>query len=284
MLTLQFVSVMEIRWWGDSILGSRSPLILSFIAPSAPTAWHLAGKAPLLRYDFRVQQRRIVSHFSTVALRKAQLPSSIAENSDFDDQPSISRQHNPPSTSTADTLEDIDSSATIDSLLNRTIRDSKSRTARQDSASDVREAFRASRAEVQTRESRQPGDLASMMDIPSAPGTSVSQSDTDRKALQDLQELRQFNLRNKRTIRSRPTVGRTVELDPARGMDFGRALRQLNILCATNKVRADLMRQRFHERPGTKRKRLKSERWRKLFQQSFRATVGRVKEMRRKGW
>ena len=88
----------------------------------------------------------------------------------------------------------------------------------------------------------------------------------------------------KRTVRSSPAVGRTIEVIPDKGVDFGRALRNLGIACAANKVRADQMRQRFHERPGVKRKRLKSERWRRMFKESFKATVERVREMRRKGW
>jgi ribosomal protein S21 len=94
----------------------------------------------------------------------------------------------------------------------------------------------------------------------------------------------QHAMRAKRTIRSRPTVGRTIEVNPEKGGDFGRALRGLSILCAVNKIKQDKQRQRFHERPGLKRKRLKSERWRRLFKQSFKAAISRVREMKRKGW
>ncbi|KAK4499566.1 hypothetical protein PRZ48_010083 [Zasmidium cellare] len=81
-----------------------------------------------------------------------------------------------------------------------------------------------------------------------------------------------------------PTVGRTVNVNPARGMDVGRAFRQLEILCARNHVRKDVMRQRFHERPGLKRKRLKSERWRRNFKENFKGTVALVQKMRKQGW
>lgn len=111
------------------------------------------------------------------------------------------------------------------------------------------------------------------------PGAEISSTHLDERAI-DVSELK----RAKRTVRARPSIGRTIEVDAERGRDLGRALRSLEIKCAVNRVRADQQRQRFHERPGLKRKRLKSERWRKLFRESFRATVGRVKEMRRKGW
>lgn len=86
------------------------------------------------------------------------------------------------------------------------------------------------------------------------------------------------------TIRSRPSLGRAVEVFPDRGMDLGRALKSLEVNCALNNVRRDANKQRFHERPGLKRKRLKSERWRRRFKIGFKAVVAKVKSMRRKGW
>lgn len=86
------------------------------------------------------------------------------------------------------------------------------------------------------------------------------------------------------TIKSRPSLGRTVEVLPDRGMDLGKALKSLEINCAVNCVRKDANKQRFHERPGLKRKRLKSERWRRRFKIGFKEVVAKVKSMRRKGW
>ncbi|KAL2356597.1 hypothetical protein BJ546DRAFT_1075635 [Cryomyces antarcticus] len=85
-------------------------------------------------------------------------------------------------------------------------------------------------------------------------------------------------------MRLGPSVGRSIPLNTQGGMDLGRALRMLDILCAKNKVRADFGRQRFHERGGLKRKRLHSERWRRRFKTGFTAVVKRVEELRRKGW
>lgn len=81
-----------------------------------------------------------------------------------------------------------------------------------------------------------------------------------------------------------PTVGRHIRVDNNRGMDVGKAFRTLEMLCSRNSVRKDFMRQRFHERPGLKRKRLKSERWRRNFKKAFKETVGMVVRMRRQGW
>ncbi|KAF2002368.1 hypothetical protein P154DRAFT_521166 [Amniculicola lignicola CBS 123094] len=81
-----------------------------------------------------------------------------------------------------------------------------------------------------------------------------------------------------------PSRGRTVELDPARGRDLVRGIGMLGSLLARNKVRADFMKQRYHERPGLKRKRLNSERWRARFKVGFNSVVMRVSELTKKGW
>ncbi|KAL9636358.1 MAG: hypothetical protein Q9164_002867 [Protoblastenia rupestris] len=232
-----------------------------------------------------MQKDTNVSRFSTMARLHARSSSSTTPDFDSVYVPSDSKQRSPPRRSTPNFDEVIDARTRVDDLLDGLVSTPSSRN-RQNSASAVSDQYEASKlAGIRTRESRQPGDFVSQMHFPDAPGGPTSQSaEVGPQTIQALNELRMLNPRNKRTIRSRPTVGRTIELDPGRGMDFGRAMRQLNILCATNKVRADLMRQKYHERPGMKRKRLKSERWRKLFRDGFRATVGRVKEMRRKGW
>lgn len=67
-------------------------------------------------------------------------------------------------------------------------------------------------------------------------------------------------------------------------MDVARAFRVLGARLAQNNVRKDFQRQRFHERPGLKRKRLKSERWRKRFKEAFQGTVQRVVGLKRQGW
>jgi len=81
-----------------------------------------------------------------------------------------------------------------------------------------------------------------------------------------------------------PSYGRKVELDPTRGRDLVRGINMLGSLMARNKVRADFMKQRYHERAGLKRKRLKTERWRARFKIGFQAVTARVTELTRKGW
>jgi hypothetical protein len=83
-------------------------------------------------------------------------------------------------------------------------------------------------------------------------------------------------------IALKPLSGRMVDINAR--VDIGRGFRLLEQSCARNRVRADATKQRFHERGGLKRKRLRRERWRKRFMEGFRATVGRVKELRNQGW
>jgi small subunit ribosomal protein MRP21 len=82
--------------------------------------------------------------------------------------------------------------------------------------------------------------------------------------------------------RLRPSTGRTINV---RGnIDPGRAFALLEKSCARNKVRNDMYKQREHERPGLKRKRLKSERWRTRFKFAMNAVIKRTLELRSQGW
>lgn len=79
-------------------------------------------------------------------------------------------------------------------------------------------------------------------------------------------------------------TGRTIDVDPGKATDLGIKMRQLDGLVARNRIRADFNKQKFHERGGMKRKRLKSERWRARFSTEFRKIVLRVQALRKKGW
>ena len=80
-----------------------------------------------------------------------------------------------------------------------------------------------------------------------------------------------------------PSLGRRFVMN-ANNRDLAFAFKSLEITCARNKVRQDMHKQRFHERPGLKRKRLHSERWRRRFKADFQAVCRRVEDLRRKGW
>lgn len=228
--------------------------------------------------------------FHTTARERAD-PSSTAADLDFleEKQRPKPKQTIPSSASQRRPRDDIIGSQ-LDSLLDATFptpnltQRRPSKSADESSATMIENAFQNSITRRRDA-SKYYQDIARKMQFPSeemtSAGTPVSASRDPYRTLEYTQKKAK---RATRTVRSRPTVGRTIEVIPERGVDFGRALRNLEISCAVNRVSKDLSRQRFHERPGLKRKRLKSERWRKMFKESFRATVMRVKEMRRKGW
>jgi hypothetical protein len=85
-------------------------------------------------------------------------------------------------------------------------------------------------------------------------------------------------------IHVKPRTGRTVKVNPSTPNDLGTKLRVLDMLVARNKIRQEHARQKFHERPGLKRKRLASVRWRSNFKQRFMGVVGRVNDLRAQGW
>lgn len=127
-----------------------------------------------------------------------------------------------------------------------------------------------------------PGSLAASMMMPGNKGDFTSGLGLDTSLLGD--HSGNPRRRSKRTIRSRPTVGRTIEVEEKMGVDLGRALSRLSTLISTNNVRKDLYAQKYHERPGLKRKRLKHDRWKRYFKAGFEAMVQRALQMRRQGW
>lgn len=89
---------------------------------------------------------------------------------------------------------------------------------------------------------------------------------------------------NHQNFKLGPELGRQVLVEPERGFDLNAALRQLQINCSSNRVRAQKAQQKFHTRRGQKLKNLRRERWRKLFKFSFVKTIDRVQRMKQQGW
>ncbi|KAI0098322.1 hypothetical protein GGR51DRAFT_538508 [Nemania sp. FL0031] len=83
-------------------------------------------------------------------------------------------------------------------------------------------------------------------------------------------------------LRMVPRTGRTVYVK--NNVDVARSFKMLAADVSKNNIRGDMFRQRFHERPGIKRKRLRSERWQRRFKRGFKATISRVRELTAQGW
>ena len=264
--------MVEFRRLGQSTLRSKSPLLLPFLIPTIPPPWLYDRTTPRTKQVHKKRRLSQVSHFTTTACKCADPPQSSAADFErfFKEQPQKSKGSDRTAHERTDTT---DYQANIDKLFDRLIPKPK-----ENSYTEARKAYQA--------QAKQDGQIASMMSFPGTAGSPLHASTTEhaREVLRAAIDTLPVNPLTKRTVRSRPTVGRTIELDPSRGIDLARSYRMLNGLCAQNKIRSHLMNQRFHERPGIKRKRLKQERWRRFFKSGFVATVERVKEMRRKGW
>ena len=268
---------MELRKFGDPLLRSRMPPLFSFLAPSAHSLWRPRTAFRQVRLPMSKSQGYQRSNFHTTASQHRENDPTAAD-SDFLEPPP------PKPTKTSGLLTSVSRpqgdmlGSQLDSLLNSTFRAPDPRNSgRPDTM--IEKAFRDS---IRKRDAdKHYSDIAGKMQFPPQ---EMSDAGTSLGAPQSTEIIRRGPRRATRTVRSRPSVGRAIDVVPERGMDVGRALKSLNKLCLRNKVAADARSQRFHERPGMKRKRLKSQRWRRQFKASFQATVMRVKEMRRKGW
>ncbi|KAJ6790211.1 hypothetical protein PWT90_09452 [Aphanocladium album] len=90
-------------------------------------------------------------------------------------------------------------------------------------------------------------------------------------------------------VRSAASTGRTIFVrnanpGPNTAPTVRSALTLLTRLVKNQHVKAKYHSQKAHERPGLKRKRLRSERWRARFKDGFYAAYSRVQELRKQGW
>jgi len=107
-------------------------------------------------------------------------------------------------------------------------------------------------------------------------------SDIQKELVRTLDSEIPSGILHKIPLRLNPSMGRHASVTQT--IDVGRAFKMVEMSCGRNRVRGDANKQRFHERPGLKRKRLRRERWRKRFQEGFKATVNRVKQLKHQGW
>ncbi|KAJ3779340.1 hypothetical protein FB446DRAFT_710534 [Lentinula raphanica] len=88
------------------------------------------------------------------------------------------------------------------------------------------------------------------------------------------------NLAEVASINNNPYAGRSVKIVDG---DLADGFRRLDTILARNKVRKQLKLAERHEKKGPKRRRLESERWRRLFAQEVRKNVQLVTKIRRRG-
>jgi hypothetical protein len=83
-------------------------------------------------------------------------------------------------------------------------------------------------------------------------------------------------------LKLRPSTGRTVYVQGRINVPL--AFNMMSALVHQNGVARDHKTQKFHERPGLRRKRLKSSRWRNRFMKGFKAACTRATELAKQGW
>lgn len=286
---------MELRRIGDVLLRPRAPPVLPFLASSIHSAtwFSSSGHAQLLAVNVRASSctRRFVSSTSS---SQASSPTAAQRPQEDENDPQLEPSNEPPTPSSepysgTHRLNIVDE-ILDESLSNRTPVAAHSHMSR----------FKSTSAQAGNRAGSSATELKDAFALfsPSkdrgkgSPLLRASKTDTPKYGFsaQSVSQDVSFGLVKRqvplfpRTIRLNPSVGRSVEVDPARGISLATGFARLEIMIGVNGVRRDFNKQRFHERPGLKRKRLKSERWRRRFKDGFTAIVDKVKTMRRQGW
>ena len=277
---------MELRRFGDSLLQSRKSPLLSFLVLSTFT--------PSLRTTASLHP--FYAALASISSSRKSPAACLTQRYASSSAPADTTASNPSDADIAQRNQSSDSdpyTPAIHKILNDTLygrlspNESLERTSEhidpsqigKTSSDSVKNAYNS---QIYGKPRPKPGTLASTMEKPTSIPTSSSK--ISKEVAKEYIYSQEPGTRASLTVRSRPSVGRTIEINPERGVDLGRGLRSLEITCAQNNVRIDAARQVFHERGGLKRKRLKSERWRKRFKIGFNHVVGKVKVMRRKGW
>lgn len=267
-------------------MGAKTLPFLYFLAPSIPRSWlhHYPTKA--LSTGSHMTAKVLASHYTSTAHRFAQTATAAIEPTDGD-LPVGTGQNE-----ASRTALDRSTPSTPPSKISRDEAGPKRGDDRQfksdfermmDPLSDPRTIMK----EQHRRLKNEKDSLIRKMQIPPREATNdVPPAQQDYKDLSNYlgMDRRTITEPQKRTIRSSPTVGTTIELNPDRRVDFARGLTKLNQQLRANDVRNQARAQKYQERAGQKRKRLRRERWRRFFGSGFKAAVNRVHTMKAQGW
>ncbi|RDL38890.1 uncharacterized protein BP5553_03230 [Venustampulla echinocandica] len=285
---------MEVRRAADILLRSNSSPLTTFLIPASTARWaaqrqlrckHATSRPSKFRRTFMTGSRNLALGPQSTAFPPPPPQSESAKSSSNEDGSSSSTDTERDQTQAKeDSRSDLSSlssslwSSTKNSAVHRTNPFSNS------SASDMLKSF--NRAAPQAYRSEI--DISRMLDpLNSTPPPSRGLATTEERELYstiDLEEMNSFipGPIPRQPMRLNPSTGRSVSVGA--DVDVGRAFRMVDISCAQNRVRHESLKQRFHERGGLKRKRLRRDRWRKRFKEGFTATVARVNQLKRQGW
>lgn len=251
---------MELRKAADVLLRSQTSPLSSLLNPSA-SRW-AASTQFCHRNAFNRHAQRALTNSTRDNAIKPQATTSAT--------PSPTQDAN----STPDDLVELSNSLWARPKASRLTLEEEKRMNNGDSASDIMKTI----TEVSSLNRGKGIDTSAMLN-PSSPlhHNKLGMSDVYKY-------ITSAPLTRRIPMRLNPSTGRSIDIDIGRGIDVARGLRLLEQSCGRNRVRADFTAQRFHERGGLKRKRLRRQRWRKKFMEGFRTTVGRVKQLKQQGW
>ncbi len=266
---------MEVRRLGDVLLRLRPAPVHSFLAPYLPTiSWHSQAQRASLPQRSSIYHQCSRRSFGTGNAAKIAVTPAVSAGQSPEPTGSHTSSRDG-SKKVADLLGFIEPRAQrpppSSQPTSSSIFDSRSSRNQGSSVTDLRDSYYSSRID------RGRVDLNNLIDPKPLASSQANLSERVRSGLAS-------STPTTPRLRLGPSVGRSVAIEPNRGVDLPRGIKSLEMMCARNQVRGDFMRQRFHERPGLKRKRLRSVRWRKRFREGFRAMVGKVEDMRRRGW
>ncbi|KAF4628808.1 hypothetical protein G7Y89_g9345 [Cudoniella acicularis] len=271
---------MEVRRAADMLLRSNALPVASFLAPTCNIRWPTQRKA----LSRQAHPRCINRAFGTGSRKQAIQPPSTSSSAPSPESPESStlssEQAEPPKPEPE----------TISSLSNSLWAKPSARPSpfafrsSSDPSKPTNSAVEMLR-NLASRPSRHSSQIdVSRMSDPAAPAESFqSKEEKDLMGALDLDlQLSGPPPAAKVPMRLDPSLGRSLHISEQ--LDPSRAFIMLDQSCGRNKIRQDLNRQRFHERPGLKRKRLRRERWRKRFNNGFKTVVARVKQLKQQGW
>ena len=277
---------MEFLRAGETLIRASQPLLLPFLAP---TAYRTPARIGAISRRCKTQQWQCTGNCRTFSssYRRLQQTGEAAVRQDEPIGPSESQEDG---SLEKDIFALLDSDLDSDRGMPAT---SSNRTSRYPSSTFQRGNNPINDRRIKARQGNSVDEILSNMGS-AAPRSSASNTmmDVDSilaiagKPLKDAAPSAQPATSNNEPapMKLNSTTGRIIQVETERGVDPATAFRKLAMRLAQNNVRKDAQRQRFYERPGLKRKRLKSERWRKRFKEAFQGTVAKVVGLKRQGW
>ncbi|KFX92186.1 hypothetical protein V490_05525 [Pseudogymnoascus sp. VKM F-3557] len=259
--------MMELRKCADALLRSQASPLTQFLAPPTSTRW-ATSSLRLSQRAFTSSARRCIADSNQTSPTPAPTNAQKSPEAPASSQGWAAAARSNRSSSRiipSKTSENADADAWDSGISSNS------------AAQDLLTGFNAARKE---RGPNSPLNQRKSINLDRMLSPNVSDSDL-KDVISGLTTNVTTPVAPKPALRLNARTGRSVVV--AGGVDIGRSFNLLGMSCARNKVKRDFQMQRFHERGGLKRKRLKRERWQRRFMAGFQATISRVKEMKRQG-